>query len=332
MQHMTALHGSLLHAWGPILSVSALSGVRRRRNALGGFGAAVGEGEELMEIEWTDETGILDAEGAMHADVEELLELANCGAGPQEARCGPGAEARRCMRFACSLTASESCGLPLTSSHLVTCVRLSALVAGDFFSGEMHVCLDWLMHGRWRWTPGAGYTLLERQTVPVWADCGRLDWGHYLASSSPADRGLNCMLQSVRTPASYIDLALADLRPISDRNRSPRLSRARREGRLDCRSQLAEWINVAARGFRRKLSMVSATCRGGQHMTGVLVPRFADTAVRSVLRIHEERLRRQLAEEAGAAAQQAGGGPAQPELAQALIKGVLGTADAGAVV
>ena len=67
-------------------------------------------------------------------------------------------------------------------------------------------------------------------------------------------------------------------------------------------------------------------------MTGVLVPRFADTAVRSVLRIHEERLRRQLAEEAGAAAQQAGGGPAQPELAQALIKGAPGAADAGAVV
>ena len=212
MQHMTALHGSLLHAWGPILSVSALSGVRRRSNALSGFGAAVGEGEELMEIEWTDEAGILDAEGAMHADVEELLELAHCGAGPQEARCGPGAEARQRMRFACVLTAPESCGLSLTSSHLRPTV-----IACRCGLGEKRVCLDWRMPGRWRRTPGTGCTLRERETVTVWADCGTFDWDRYLASPWPADRGSKCMLQSVRTRASYIDLAIADLWPISDR-------------------------------------------------------------------------------------------------------------------
>lgn len=88
-----------------------------------------------------------------------------------------------------------------------------------------------------------------------------------------------------------------------------------------CRRLLATWLTEAARGKRRKLSMVSATCRDGQHLTGVQISRFAQDALRTVLQIHQERLRLQLVDEAAAAAQRLGHGPAQPHLAQEMLAG-----------
>lgn len=88
-----------------------------------------------------------------------------------------------------------------------------------------------------------------------------------------------------------------------------------------CRCKLANWLTEAARGKRRKLSMVSATCRDGQHMTGVQISRFAQDALRTVLQIHQEKLRLQLVDEDKAAALQLGQGRAQPQLAQELLAG-----------
>lgn len=87
------------------------------------------------------------------------------------------------------------------------------------------------------------------------------------------------------------------------------------------RQQLADWLEPAAAAKRRKLSMVSATYANGQAVTGVLVPRCAHAAFRSVLEIHEDQLRRRLDGDAAAAALQPADRAAQPLLAQALIKG-----------
>lgn len=91
MQRFTVLHGSLLHAWGPILSVAALSGVSNARKGRRKRAAAAGDGgiDEIMEGEAIDEAGIADEDGTMRADVEELMDLANCDAASQDAQCGP---------------------------------------------------------------------------------------------------------------------------------------------------------------------------------------------------------------------------------------------------
>lgn len=88
-QRFTVLHGSLLHAWGPILSVAALSGVSNKRKGRRKRGLAAGDGDidEVMEGEVIDEEGIADEDGAMRADVEELLELAECDAASEDDRC-----------------------------------------------------------------------------------------------------------------------------------------------------------------------------------------------------------------------------------------------------
>lgn len=91
MQHATTLHGSLLHAWGPILATAALSGIgaeQNRRLKKYGKGDAEQEQEEAMaEVEWAGEGGAVDEDGSMRPDCEELSHLAHCGAGTPEARC-----------------------------------------------------------------------------------------------------------------------------------------------------------------------------------------------------------------------------------------------------
>eukprot|EP00892_Ulva_mutabilis_P012185 jgi/Ulvmu1/9339/UM050_0089.1 len=90
-------------------------------------------------------------------------------------------------------------------------------------------------------------------------------------------------------------------------------------GTLEAREKLGHWLDLALRAQRCKLSMVSATFADARSVTGVLVPRCAIDAWRSVLEIHEARLRQQLDDEAAAAVLQPGGRAAQPMLARDLI-------------
>lgn len=89
MQHLSALHGSLLHAWGPILSVAALSGVQRRRRTRGVIPGTDNDADELIGVEWIDEAGIEDDEGVMRRDAEELMHLALSPAAPERVQYAP---------------------------------------------------------------------------------------------------------------------------------------------------------------------------------------------------------------------------------------------------